>query len=114
MISEIVKNGFSKLTCDWVVEMREGEDILAVIPAQSTFDFTRSGNRLQILKSYESVVVKSGRTDNFILRNKKLDDMWLKGDVGTWENAANVEMTFDDVELTKGKPVWLDTFTFWF
>jgi hypothetical protein len=114
MTSEIIENGFKNLTSDWTVEMRQGDELLAVVPAQSTFKFNKDGNRLQILKSYEGMCIRTGTTDNFILRNEKLKDMWLKGAVGTRHNNPDAEMHFDDVNLMKGNSIWLNTFTFWF
>jgi pectate lyase len=111
---EVVKNGFDNLTSDWIVEMRQGKKILAVVPAQGTFSLVSSNRRMQITRSYRGIVLKTGSIDNFILRNKKLDDVWLKGDVGTQEFPAGAEMIFDGVGVQKGTHVWIDTFTIWF
>lgn len=112
MLDEILENGFNNLTADWTVELRQGTEILVIVPVDGTFKFERTGNRLQINRSYESIVLKSGDIDNFILRNKVIPDYWLKADAGLW--GEEVKMKFDTTIVTKGNPIWLDTFTFWY
>ncbi len=110
---EVMKHGFTRLTCDWTVELRQGKKILAVVPTKGTFKFHRSGNRMQILKSYEAHVTETGVIDNFVLRNKKIPDCWLTAGAGRrWD--MDVEMTFDKTTVTAGSIIWLDTFTLWF